>query len=275
MRATLSSPHTHTTFTDGRHTAEEMVLSALKAGFVSLGFSEHAKQDFDCDYALNTQSEQAYIATIGQLQEKYKGQIRIYLGIERDVFSTAERAPYDYVLASVHYLDTAQGKVAVDGDRAQLVSALQSCFHGDGLNMAAAYYRLFADYVGTYKPDIIGHFDLVAKYNQEGQLFDAQNPRYVQAVHRAMDRMITGCDMMEVNTGAILRSGATSPYPALPWLAYWRTLGGRVLLSSDCHHRDMLSAGYEKGLAVIREAGYRALWYLNPEEGSLFTSQAL
>ena len=40
--AILSNAHTHTTFCDGKNTAEEMVQAALDNGFVSLGFSGHS-----------------------------------------------------------------------------------------------------------------------------------------------------------------------------------------------------------------------------------------
>ena len=35
--------HTHTTFCDGSHSAEEMVLSAIEKGFTALGFSGHSQ----------------------------------------------------------------------------------------------------------------------------------------------------------------------------------------------------------------------------------------
>ena len=38
----LQNLHTHTVFGDGKNTAEEMVLGALRAGCASLGFSEHS-----------------------------------------------------------------------------------------------------------------------------------------------------------------------------------------------------------------------------------------
>ena len=39
---TLQNLHTHTVFSDGKNTPEEMVLGAVRAGCTSLGFSEHS-----------------------------------------------------------------------------------------------------------------------------------------------------------------------------------------------------------------------------------------
>ena len=40
----LSNPHTHSDYVDGKSPARDSVEQALKLGFVSLGFSEHAYQ---------------------------------------------------------------------------------------------------------------------------------------------------------------------------------------------------------------------------------------
>lgn len=67
-----SSPHVHTQFCDGRSTAEEIVQTALQKGFVSLGFSSHAKQDFDPKYSLDEAREADYITEIKRLQENIR-----------------------------------------------------------------------------------------------------------------------------------------------------------------------------------------------------------
>ena len=129
----LSSAHNHTTFCDGKSTAEEMVLSALSRGFVSLGFSGHAKQDFDHFYAMDEETEAAYIRQIRQLQSKYAGQIRLWLGMERDLYSNADRSPFDYVIGSVHYVPLSGGKrVPVDGPMDMVAEAVR------GFSAAAA-----------------------------------------------------------------------------------------------------------------------------------------
>ena len=46
MSLTLSSAHVHTTFCDGKTPAPDMARTAYEKGFVSLGFSSHAPQDF-------------------------------------------------------------------------------------------------------------------------------------------------------------------------------------------------------------------------------------
>lgn len=271
----LSNPHTHTLYVDGKDTPEEMILAALDAGFVSLGFSEHAIQRFDTGYALDPGREKQYIDEISALRLKYQSRIAIYLGAERDALSVADRNRYAYIIGSSHYVEKDGVRAAVDGDPALLHDFVLNQLQGSGLALAELYYQSLTNYVVQFKPDIIGHFDLVSKYNQKLTLFDENSPDYLRFAFSAMDKCMKGCDLMEVNTGAMARSGAPFPYPSMPLLRYWRDIGGRVILSSDCHNKMHICHGFEKSLALIREAGYQELWYLNPVKGPLFTSVRL
>ena len=98
----LSNLHTHTVFCDGKNTAEEMVISAIDKGFVSLGFSGHAYTEFELTSCMK--DEQGYINEIERLKEKYKGKIEIYLGTEEDAFAHVDRSKYEYIIGSMHFL---------------------------------------------------------------------------------------------------------------------------------------------------------------------------
>lgn len=255
---TKSSPHVHTTYCDGKSTAREMVEAALALGFVSLGFSSHALQDFELEYAMTEQGEQDYLKEVRGLQAEYAGRLRIWLGMERDSLSIADRAQFAYVLGSVHYLRDHQGlPIAVDGPPDLVRELIDNRFEGSGIALAEEYYAQLGRYIREYKPDIIGHFDIVTKHNARHQFFDVNSLRYERAASDALEEAILGCNLLEVNTGAIARSGAASPYPDLKLLKYWQALGGQVILASDCHRAEQMDAGYAQGAALIRQAGYK------------------
>ena len=65
MRRIRGNFHTHTTFCDGKNTAEEMAEQAAALGFTHLGYSGHMDPDIRMDLA-------AYDAEIRRLQEKYR-----------------------------------------------------------------------------------------------------------------------------------------------------------------------------------------------------------
>ena len=48
----LFNYHTHTTFSDGKKTPEEVVESAISQGLKSIGFSDHGYTDFDHTYCM-------------------------------------------------------------------------------------------------------------------------------------------------------------------------------------------------------------------------------
>lgn len=132
------------------------------------------------------------------LQKAYAGRLRIAVGMEADWFAPVnDRAALDYIIGSVHYLrDEATGRYyAVDGAPEALDACVTQMFGGDALAMARAYYALVAENVRKYRPEIIGHFDLVKKNNCGGHLFDEADPVYRTAALEALDawRRHRGC----------------------------------------------------------------------------------
>ena len=108
--------HTHTTWCDGKNTAEEMVRSAIESGFNVLGFSGHSYTSFDESYCMSRENTEIYRQEIRRLADVYRDRIRIFCGIEQDLFAddpaTIRTAPgeasvpgeraYDYAIGSVH-----------------------------------------------------------------------------------------------------------------------------------------------------------------------------
>lgn len=262
MNIPLSSPHVHSQFCDGLSTAEEMVQAAIQKGFVSLGISSHAVQDFDMQYAIKPDQEDAYVAEIRRLQQAYRGRIRLWVGTERDQLSICRREKYEYLIGSMHYLRKGDQFFTVDGDPDKLQQAIRKAYGGDGALMAVHYYQELGRYIEDFRPDIIGHYDLLMKYNRGGELFDPDDPRVQEAIGQSLQRAIRGCRLMEVNTGALARTAGGGIYPGLGILRRWRALGGEVILSSDCHKAEQLDAGYEEGLQLMLKAGYRDMLML-------------
>ena len=79
--------HVHTTFCDGKDSAEDMVLAAIKLGMKKLGFSGHSYTPFDEEPCMSPEDTQRYIQEVHRLREKYCGQIEILCGTECDYYS--------------------------------------------------------------------------------------------------------------------------------------------------------------------------------------------
>ena len=47
-----------------------------------------------------------------------------------------------------------------------------------------------------------------------------------------------------------------APYPALFLLREWRTMGGKIILTSDSHSADTILYGYDDSIALAKAAGF-------------------
>ena len=93
---------------------------------------------------------------------------------------------------------------------------------------------------------IVGHFDLVAKYNEGNDLFDETHPRYLAAAKKAADALLAAGKIFEINTGAIARGYRTVPYPAPALYSYLREKGAKFMLSSDAHTTETVAFDFER-----------------------------
>jgi len=227
--------HTHTTYSDGTTSAEEMVLAAIERGLDEIGISDHSYTDFDLSYCIKKEQIPAYIAEIAALKEKYEGKIRVLCGVEQDLFSKETTAPYDYAIGSAHYVYAKGEYHPLDVKKERFVKICEECFAGDYYALAEQYFDSLQAFADRADISIIGHFDLVTKYNEGNVLFDEADPRYLAAAKRCIDRLAAANKTFEINTGAIARGYRTTPYPGKLLLAYIKEKGCPLILSSDAH----------------------------------------
>ena len=234
--------HMHTVWSDGQNTPEEMVQEAIRKGLETVGISDHSSGD-PCGMKLEQNT--AYKAEIARLKDKYAGQIRVLCGLERD-FLTDDFTEYDYTIGSVHWLKMPDGRrISIDWTPEKLREGAVKYFGGDMYSLAEAYYEAESRVEEVTKCDIIGHFDLVTKFNEMDPSFDTRHPRYVKAWQQAADALLKTGVPFEVNFGAKSRGYRKEPYPAPEIREYIRAHGGKMLLSSDAHTKENIAFGFE------------------------------
>lgn len=258
----LSNLHTHTVFCDGEHTVNQVVLSAIEKGFDSLGFSGHGYTGFDLTYCMK--DTEGYIAAVTAAKQQFGNQLEIYLGVEEDAFSPLKnRKAFDYIIGSSHYFHIEGVYYAIDSSPAGFEKCV-SLFNGDVCRLAETYYAAFCDYLSVYKPDIIGHFDLITKFAESDtspRLLD--NPMYRDiATHYLKQAMKTDC-LFEVNTGAVSRGYRTTPYPSVDLLHTLKENGGKVILSSDSHQAETLDYHFSETRALLKDIGFLYVYVLS------------
>ena len=242
----LCDYHVHTTFSDGKNTPEEMVLFAIEKKMSALGFSDHSYTFFDESYCIKRNKIAEYRHEIARLKEKYKDKITIYCGIEQDYYSKESVLDYDYAIGSVHYLEKGAKHLAVDESEETFKKTANEYFSGDYYAFAEEYFNIVANFANVPEIKIIGHFDLITKFNEGGKLFDESNPRYVAAWKTCADKLLVAKKVFEINTGAISRGYRSKPYPSKAIREYIKGNGGKFILASDSHVKETLCFGFEK-----------------------------
>lgn len=250
--------HTHSLYCDGKDTIEEMVQEAISRNFDVLGFSGHGYCSIDT-YSMPFDEMEKYILDVQQAKEKYKDQISIYLGIEQDVLGKRfeKNDPFDYIIGSVHFVNVADQYLAVDMDKNTTEKIVEFC--GDFLTYAKVYYEEVKKIAAMDEVDIVGHVDLLTKFNEDESFIRFDNLDYLALAKECIDELIKANKIFEVNTGAIARGYRKSPYPHKTLLEYIYQKGGKILLNSDCHNRFKLDCSYKESLELIKECGFQSM----------------
>lgn len=256
--------HTHSTWCDGKNTVQEMADAAYALGFSGLGFSGHGYCPVSQEYCMTPEREAFYRQDVLAQRERYRGRMRIFLGLELEAQDTRIFPPgmYDYLIGSLHYIEEGGVAYPMDDSVETLGRCIREGFGGDAYRLAEAFFARSAMAICARRPDIVGHFDLLARYNGQGRFFDEDSPRYqgiaIEAVREAAK---TGA-IFEVNSGAMARGIPNRIYPARFLLREIRRLGGQVVLSSDAHRAEHLTFAFPEMEAMLREEGFRTTVYL-------------
>ncbi|MBE6562956.1 MAG: histidinol-phosphatase HisJ family protein [Ruminococcaceae bacterium] len=255
----LTNFHTHTTFCDGAHTPEEIVLHAIELDFDAIGFSGHGHIYFDKPGSMTPEMTEEYIKTVSALKEKYSGKIKIFCGVEQDYYCAPLTHKFDYVIGSVHYVKKDGGYLVVDASADILEHGVNTLYGGDIYSACEDYFANVADVVNKTDCDIIGHFDLITKYNEKRPLIDINHPRYVKAATAAIENLIPTGRVFEINTGAIARGLRTTPYPCDWMLREIAKRGGKVILSSDSHNKNTINCAFDEARELALSCGFEKI----------------
>ncbi len=267
----LYSLHNHSTFDDGTASPEAMVRAAIDAGLSAVGISTHSPLP-DEDWTTPVERMSEYRSEMARLQAAYADQINVYCGLEYDLCSVPNFVGFDYVIASVHALDAGGQRWSVDATRATSRRMIATAFDGDSDAAAQEYFRRVAEIADIPAADIVGHFDLLTKFDEPDPLYRTDSPAYRAAALEAMETLVHAGKIFELNTGAVSRGLRTEFYPAPPLLAALREMGGRLTVSSDAHEPDAIVYGFDAAEALVRKAGFKELWQFN---GRSFTPKHL
>lgn len=256
---------------------EPVVQRAIEAGFTHYGLSEHCPRYRDQDLysdeaergmtpASLLETFRAYIAEAFLLRERYADRIQVLVGFETERLPPGDwlarmrelraLAPFEYVIGSVHDVDG----VWVDYKREVTEELAEKV--GGRARLQARYFDDVADMVRVLKPEVVGHIDLIRKFEGDGASIDPSAWPHLEAALEA----VRDCGAaLDVNCGAA-RRGLSPVYPLPSILERARAMNIGVTLGDDGHGAHDVGAGLESCMRAIANAGYKELRYLAREQ---------
>ena len=244
--------HTHTLYCDGRHSVEEMVIAAIAEGCKTLGFSGHSPRPDNPWWCMAEPKLPRYIEDVKRCAAEYADKIEIVLGIEVDSHSVMDTTGFEYVIGSAHAIEKDGSYYDVDGTEDEMQETVKEQFGGDIFAYVKEYYDELCRLPEKQRFDIVGHFDLITKYNENFKYFDVNDPRYRKMALDTLDVFLEKDYIFEMNTGAISRGYRKQAYPADFILKRMVEKGAKIMLNSDCHARNAILFYFEDSSNVAQ-----------------------
>ena len=258
----MENYHSHTEFCDGRAAMSEMADAAYASGFDEWGFSPHSP--ICCESGANMKREdvESYLSEASRIKGLYEGRMKVLTGMEIDYLSEDfgphidyfRNLPLDYRIGSVHFVRTKDGRpVDVDGSADRFLRYLEEEYGGDLRYVAETYFEEQLEMLEKGGFDIIGHLDKIGDNGSHawGELED--QPWYAQLVEKVIAKAVEKDVIIEINT----KKFATGQrfFPAERWWPLLKKYNARLILSTDAHYPDKVTAGYAEALSRLRAAG--------------------
>lgn len=260
-----------------RGTLEEVVLAAEAAGFTTYGLSEHCPRDRPGDLYPD-ESDLApgdlhrvfaeYFDEARRLRDAFAGRLEILVGFETEVVPPRDwparmrglregLGDCDYVVGSVHHVRDA----CIDASPEDTARAAEEVGGREALE--ERYFALVGRVAEELRPEVIGHFDLVRKFEGSAPRFGERTWR---AIRSALEAVREAGSALDVNASPARRGGAPV-YPLPEILERARRMDVPVTLGDDSHGPCEVGVGLDLCLRAIADAGYREVVQLVRREG--------
>ncbi len=265
--------HQHSTFSDGKAEPEAYVKQALKLGFRSMGFSEHAPLPFPTSFSLKPEMADAYVDETDRLKEKYHDQIILYRALEFDFIPGLsddfnfwrDKLHLDYAIGAVHLVqpENGDGLWFIDGPkRERYDDGLRKYFGNDIKRAVKAFYFQTNRMIETQQFEIVGHLDKIKMHNA-GRYFSEEEKWYRRLVSETLELIKERELVVEVNTRGLYKKRSDRLFPDDETLRQIKELQIPVLISSDAHHPDDLNTLMEYAEKRLIEIGIKTVVFFS------------
>jgi histidinol-phosphatase (PHP family) len=260
-----------------------VVQAAIERGFTTYGLSEHAPR-FEVAHLYPEETDLTpthlrdmfarYVQTAVELRDRHAKELEILIGFETEALPVADWAdrmgelrasgPFDYIVGSVHSI----GDTWIDLNAETSERAARALGGWEALR--CRYFEKLASLVTALKPEVVGHVDLIRRFEPPEFQFSTEALARAQEVLEAV--LAVGA-AIEVNA-APARRGFGPVYPGPQILRRACEMRVPVTLGDDSHGPDAVGVGLEACLSAIARAGYADVHYLTRRSGQVMWEHA-
>ncbi|MBU0485148.1 MAG: histidinol-phosphatase [Proteobacteria bacterium] len=244
--------HVHTTFCHHAiGTMEEYVVYAMARGLSKVIFLEHLEVGINYPEStwLTGDDFEKYFQEGRRLQQKYRGDIEVGLGVEvgynperrEEIRDFLTGYKWDRVGISYHYMEIEGRHYNVVSRKPYSLDALA----GQGVDkVVSRYLRTLREAVEFLPGNVLCHLDAVMRYHP-AIAFDQQ---HLVLVGELFEAMVAREMALEINTsGYLIRGG---PFPALNFIRQAQAMGLPLVAGSDAHRPEDVGRFFDRLLEI-------------------------
>lgn len=255
--------HTHTTFSDGMCSIDEMLSQAVRLGFSEYGISDHLQIHDYHPRRLNFEQAlplvKQHIQNVREAADKYS--LKVWVGFEVDYFfydgwlekfkNFRSQLDVDYLICGNHY--------TYNQDCTSIYPVLSFQYEditdsNEQKNYLRRHFAAMRDSVYSQQFDFLAHID----FARWGGLM--QDGDYKPEIMEIIDALAETSSAAELNTKGRDRVG--SFYPS-PWiLKEMKVRKIPLVISDDAHHTEQIGRYFAEAEILLQELDYPYRWKL-------------
>ena len=247
----MADYHVHTKFSiDSEALPEEMVKQAIAVGLSEICITDHYDNDNPKRESFFDNDE--YFTEMRRLQEKYRDDIGIRIGVELGLQpSMAEfyheyvnKYPFDFVIGSSHlvngydpyYPKYFEGKV-------------ESKVYRDYFEQLLENIEIFSEF------QVVGHIDYIVRYGKNKAKYYSYH-KYADIIDEILKTIISKNLGIEVNTAGF-KAGLGFPNPHPDIVRRYKELGGEIItVGSDAHRPEFIGNEFDNMKKMLKDIGF-------------------
>jgi histidinol-phosphatase (PHP family) len=249
---------------------EDVICAYINQGFSWVGITEHmaplvdayrypdeSRDSLTAEFLMRRFHE--YFAVCRELKHKYQDQITLFTAFETETYTgsldlvnnlVSELRP-DYLVGSVHHVND----ICIDYDAELFQTAVDSA--GGLVELYLAYFDAQYAMLQNLAPAVVGHFDLIRKYDTD-YLNTLAHAEVQKRISRNLDLIAELGLILDFNLRGFDK--AVEQYPCTAILEQAIARGIAVVPGDDSHGVNSVGRNYDRGIAILQELGASTDW---------------